>query len=86
MRCAMGHWQRKWGPWMFTKYLDDLIAFAGLVCLISGIYLWLGLPAALILLGIILIYIGVRLDIRTNQHEPDKAISTPTTEIYPSQQ
>ena len=69
---------------MFTKYLDDLIAFAGLVCLIGGIYLWLGLPAALILLGIILIYVGIRLDVRTNRNEPDKATNTTTTEIYPS--
>jgi len=70
---------------MFTKYLDDLIAFAGLVCLISGIYMWLGLPAALILLGIILIYIGVRLDVRTNRNELNQTTNTTTTEIHPSQ-
>lgn len=70
---------------MFTRYLDDLIALAGLICLISGIYLWIGLPPALILLGIILIYVGVRLDIRTNHNEPDKATNTTTTEIYPSE-
>lgn len=76
----------KVGAWMFSKYLDDLIAFAGLVCLISGFYLWLGLPAALILLGIILIYIGARLDLGIKRHEPDKAIDTTTTQIYPGQQ
>ena len=42
---------------------DDLIAFIGLVCFVSGVYLWLGLPFALIVLGIILMFIGVRLDI-----------------------
>jgi len=68
---------------MFSKYLDDLIAFAGLVNLIAGVYLWLGLPAALILLGVILIYVGARLDIRTQTNEPDKAANTTTTEIYP---
>ena len=45
---------------MFTNHLDDLIAFTGLICLITGVYLWLGIPAALILLGIILIYVGAR--------------------------
>ena len=71
---------------MFTKYLDDIIALAGLVCLISGVYLWIGLPPALILLGIILIYIGVRLDVRTNRNELNQTTNTTTTEIYPSQQ
>lgn len=70
---------------MFSKILDDLLAFAGLCCLIAGVYLWLGLPAALILLGIILIYIGARLDIRTNDNEPDKAVNTTTTQIYPGE-
>ncbi len=41
---------------------DDAIALIGLVCFVSGVYLWLGLPAALIVLGIILMFIGVRVD------------------------
>jgi len=41
---------------------DDLIAFIGLVCFVSGVYLWLGLPAALIVLGAILMFVGVRVD------------------------
>jgi len=41
---------------------DDLIALVGLVLLVAGVYLWIGLPAALIVLGAILIFIGVRVD------------------------
>lgn len=50
--------------------IDDVIAFLGLVSLITGIYLWLGLPASLIMLGIIMIYIGARLQPRRG-NEPD---------------
>ncbi len=42
---------------------DDIIALIGLVCFVSGVYLWLGLPAALIVLGAILMFIGVRVDL-----------------------
>ena len=45
--------------------IDDVIALLGLVSLLAGIYLWLGLPATLILFGIILIYIGARLQPRS---------------------
>jgi hypothetical protein len=53
--------------------LDDLIALTGLICLITGIYLWLGIPAALIVTGAILIYVGVRLDVtpKVGNNEPD---------------
>ena len=51
--------------------IDDVIALLGLISLLAGIYLWLGLPAFLILLGIILIYIGARMQPRT-RHEPDQ--------------
>lgn len=63
---------RRWAAgWMFIRnHLDDLLALAGLVCLLSGIYLWLGLAAMLILLGLILIYTAARLDMR--QYEPDQ--------------
>ena len=51
--------------------IDDVIALLGLVSLISGVYLWLGLPASLILFGIILIYIGARIQPRSH-NEPDQ--------------
>ena len=46
---------------MYSK-LDDMIALTGIIFFIAGIYLWLGLPAALIVFGAILIYIGARID------------------------
>ena len=58
--------------------IDDVIALLGLISLLSGVYLWLGLPASLILLGIVLIYIGARLQPRSRpakdtglHNEPD---------------
>jgi hypothetical protein len=51
--------------------IDDVIALLGLISLLSGVYLWLGLPASLILLGIVLIYIGARIQPRT-RNEPDQ--------------
>lgn len=42
---------------------DDLIAFVGLCFFIAGIYLWLGLPAALIVAGLLLMFIGVRIEL-----------------------
>jgi hypothetical protein len=51
--------------------IDDAIALLGLISVLSGVYLWLGLPASLILLGIILIYIGARIQPRS-RHEPDQ--------------
>lgn len=49
--------------------LDDLLALVGLGCLIAGVYLWLGLAAALIVLGPILIYTGARIDIKVKRDE-----------------
>jgi hypothetical protein len=46
--------------------IDDFVALMGFISLIAGIYLWLGLPATLILSGIILIYIGARMQPRSN--------------------
>ena len=51
--------------------IDDIIALLGLISLIAGVYLWLGLPASLILFGIILIYIGARIQPRSH-NEPDQ--------------
>ncbi len=63
---------------MYSK-LDDLIALAGLAFVMVGIYLWLGLSAAFILFGIILIYIGARLEIKGKRNEPDQATHTTIT-------
>jgi hypothetical protein len=56
--------------------IDDAIALLGLISVLSGVYLWLGLPASLILLGIILIYIGARIQPRS-RHEPDQTTDQP---------
>jgi len=42
---------------------DDLIALIGLICFVSGVYLWLGLPAALMTTGGVLIFVGARLEL-----------------------
>jgi len=52
--------------------IDDFIALWGVVSLIVGIFLWLGFPASLILLGIILIYIGARMQPRSSHDESDQ--------------
>jgi hypothetical protein len=52
--------------------IDDVIALLGLISLLAGVYLWLGLPVSLILFGIILIYIGARLPLRTKDNESDQ--------------
>ena len=51
--------------------IDDVIALLGLISLLAGVYLWLGLPPSLILLGITLIYIGARMQPRKH-NEPDQ--------------
>ena len=56
--------------------IDDVIALLGLISLLSGVYLWIGLPASLILLGTILIYIGARMQPRTKGNEPDQTTTT----------
>ena len=56
--------------------IDDVIALLGSISLLAGVYLWLGLPASLILFGIILIYIGARMQPR-KQNEPDQTTNQP---------
>lgn len=58
--------------------IDDIIALLGLLIFLTGVYLWLGIAATLITLGLILIYIGVRMEIpqRIKGHEPDKTTNT----------
>jgi hypothetical protein len=53
---------------------DDVIALIGLACFLAGIYLWLGLPAALIVLGLALMFVGARVELPRRggvKHEPD---------------
>lgn len=47
---------------MFTNW-DTIIAIIGLLFFLAGVYLWLGLAAMLILLGLILIYVGMKINI-----------------------
>ncbi len=58
--------------------IDDIVALLGLLILLTGIYLWLGLAATLIILGAVLIFIGMRLEIpqRINENESDKTNNT----------
>ena len=49
--------------------IDDLVALVGLISLLTGVYLWLGLAVTLILLGIILIYVGMRVDFLPRKSE-----------------
>ncbi len=39
--------------------LDDLLVAVGVVCLAVGMWLWWGLAAALMLVGVVLIALGV---------------------------
>jgi len=41
--------------------VDTIIAAIGLLCILAGLYLWLGLAASLITLGLALIWIGIRM-------------------------
>ncbi|KKW13391.1 MAG: hypothetical protein UY48_C0001G0012 [Candidatus Gottesmanbacteria bacterium GW2011_GWB1_49_7] len=52
--------------------LDDIIAFAGFCFLSYGVFLWLGLPATLIFVGGICVYVGVR-------YEPDQTTGNEST-------
>lgn len=44
-----------------SSKLDDLLALIGFASILAGVYLLLGLPATLILLGGVLVFVGVRL-------------------------
>lgn len=48
---------------MYSR-IDDLLALIGFACILAGVYLLLGLPATLILFGGVLVFVGVRLEIR----------------------
>jgi hypothetical protein len=60
--------------------LDDKIAGTGIAFVLIGIYLWLGLAATFILLGLVLIYVAARIDpvalLRRKPNEPDQATDT----------
>jgi hypothetical protein len=53
--------------------IDDVIAIIGLLIFLTGIFLWLGIAATLIILGLVLIYIGMRVEIpqKVGQNEPN---------------
>ena len=63
---------------------DDILAGIGFVSILAGVYLWFGIPPALIIFGAVMIYIGWKIE-PGKQNEPDKATSTTITEIYPGQ-
>ena len=56
-----------------SSNFDDILAIIGLILFLAGLYLWLGLPAPLMVLGLVLIFIAARLDPATlwRKHEPD---------------
>lgn len=54
----------------------DALALIGFISLITGVYLWLGLPAALIVLGIGLIYTAVQIERTGESHEPGTTSDT----------
>lgn len=54
---------------MISTRLDDIIAFIGALCILAGVYMLLGLPAALILLGAGLVYIGARIDFKRKEEK-----------------
>jgi hypothetical protein len=51
--------------------VDDLIALIGVLLFLAGLYLWLGLPAALITLGLALMFVGWRLPAKESRNGPD---------------
>lgn len=55
---------------------DTIISFLGLGIFLAGIYLLLGLPVMLILLGAILVYVGVKFPTKVEKNEPDQTTNT----------
>ena len=47
---------------MFSSEIDTIITIAGLLIFLAGLYLWLGLAAPLMVLGLVMIAVGLRLD------------------------
>jgi hypothetical protein len=56
--------------------VDDAVALVGVVSLLSGVYLLAGLPVALILFGIIAIFVGWRMPGAEDEHGTDKEDTT----------
>lgn len=44
-----------------SSEMDTVIAVIGFVAFLIGIFLWLGLPAMMIVLGLVLMFVGVRM-------------------------
>jgi hypothetical protein len=47
-----------------------LLALLGLAAILTGLYLWLGLPATLIAFGLACVYTAVRLEMTRDESEP----------------
>lgn len=56
---------------------DDFLALLGLIFFLSGLYMWLGAAATLMLLGLVLIYIGARIDTRKVKNERNQTTDKP---------
>jgi hypothetical protein len=52
---------------VMRKYLPSFLVWAGFLLIMAGIYLWLGLPATLIIGGIWLFLLGAASDIVQNR-------------------
>lgn len=57
-----------------------LLASVGLVAVLTGLYLWLGLPATLIVFGLVCIYTAVRLEMTRDESKP---VSSPDSQPIP---
>lgn len=55
------------------NHIDDLLVGVGIIAVASGVYLWLGLAAMLILVGVLLIAIGLLWAVRN-----DRQLDRPT--------
>lgn len=49
--------------------IDDLLALAGLLSILAGVYLWLGLAAVLILFGIVLVLVAWRIPVKAKRED-----------------
>lgn len=67
---------------MFTsifRHPDDILALIGLGLLTTGIYLWLGLAASLILLGGVMIFIAARMQPTYRVYDRPEPTTNPPT-------
>lgn len=50
--------------------LDTAIAGIGFISFLIGVLLWLGLPAALIVFGLVMMFVGWRMNTAVTRPEP----------------